>query len=286
MAVDISNNVHTDLSNKVYIKSPDPTTSLIFFVILTTLYMFGKYSTIKVGEYSEICNYDKTIFNTNNTLILTGGYILLLVIGNYFINLNVTKKICGNVQWKNTFLATLTPWVLIFGSINLLLIRYSGWLSPFSNTLGYLVAKMSGLNKTVDNILVSEKEAVSLGRPIYKIVEDIYSDKSLLINEIPKDTFCEFVYNMEMAKLFKEGRDSKDLVNLFNFILLKDIVAEYIWYMLSGILVTSVSYNYILNSSCKKNVKDMERRHDDYVAKKIAQHQNPKKERVYTLDEM
>ena len=89
-----------------------------------------------------------------------------------------------------------------------------------------------------------------------------------------------------MAKLFKEGRDSKDLVNLFNFILLKDIVAEYIWYMLSGILVTSVSYNYILNSSCKKNVKDMERRHDDYVAKKIAQHQNPKKERVYTLDEM
>lgn len=336
MAVDISN-VHTDVSNnKVYIKSPDPTTSLIFFVILTTLFMYGKYTMVKVQEFNHICDGTKTLFHTTETNIITGGYILLLVIGNYFINLNVTKKICGNVQWKNTLIATLAPWVLIFGSMNLLLIQQPGWLSPFSNTLGYFAAKIGGLNNTLDKILPDnigksqgsvqkpgqrvsaskkkgpglsasgEESAVSadsdesyggsgssaspVSSEIFDAIKHIYSDKSLLINEIPRKDFCKFVEGMETAGLFKErgtkDEYTKNILDLFNFILLKDIVAEYVWYMLSGILVTSVSYNYILNSSCKKNVKDMERRHDDYIAKQIAQHQNPKQHRVYTLDEM
>jgi hypothetical protein len=31
---------------------------------------------------------------------------------------------------------------------------------------------------------------------------------------------------------------------------LKDLVAQFVWYMLAGILVTSRSYNYIINQPC------------------------------------
>ena len=35
-----------------------------------------------------------------------------------------------------------------------------------------------------------------------------------------------------------------------NMVKLKDLVAQFVWYMLAGILVTSRSYNYIINQPC------------------------------------
>jgi hypothetical protein len=37
--------------------------------------------------------------------------------------------------------------------------------------------------------------------------------------------------------------------------------------MLTGGLVTSVSYNYIVNAGCKQTAKEIEDRHKDYVDK-------------------
>jgi hypothetical protein len=51
---------------------------------------------------------------------------------------------------------------------------------------------------------------------------------------------------------------------LFDFIRLKDIVAEYIWYMLTGTLVTSVGYNYLANKGCSQSVKEINKRHKEY----------------------
>ena len=45
---------------------------------------------------------------------------------------------------------------------------------------------------------------------------------------------------------------------------LKDLVSEFVWYTLTGILVTTVSYNTIVNSSCNNSVKEMKKRHDEY----------------------
>ena len=49
-------------------------------------------------------------------------YILILTLGNYFINLNITTEICGETQWGNTLLITLVPWLLIFSIIVIVLI--------------------------------------------------------------------------------------------------------------------------------------------------------------------
>ena len=45
---------------------------------------------------------------------------------------------------------------------------------------------------------------------------------------------------------------------------MKDTVSEYIWYMLTGTLVTSVSYNYVVNKGCHQSVKEMKKRRKAY----------------------
>ena len=76
----------------------------------------------------------------------------------------------------------------------------------------------------------------------------IYGIQSLLLNEITQANFSEFWDKTSV--LFKPNvKNNQSLKDqLFDFIRMKDIVAEYIWYMLVGFLVTSVSYNYVVNT--------------------------------------
>ena len=39
----------------------------------------------------------------------------------------------------------------------------------------------------------------------------------------------------------------------------------YIWYILTGALITSVSYNYIINNGCNKTSSDMIKQNTEYI---------------------
>ena len=158
---------------------------------------------------------------------------------------------------------------------------FPGWLAPFSNTLGYLIANACGLNKLMNTILRPQSEVVSDDKPkaetnaalVQYNLTQIYGDKSLLINEITTDNFLIFWGRFEKADLFniteidKQKNDNNVFLQneLFNFIVLKNTVAEVVWYILTGLLVTSVGYNYIVNSSCKRSVREMEATHNAYT---------------------
>jgi hypothetical protein len=236
--------------------SASASSAMLWFFILTTIYFIIKYY-IKDGIQSKI---------------YFGIYITLLIIGEYIINLSLTESMCGNKQWSNAMLVTLIPWVFIFGILNIVLSVFPGWLSPFSNTFGYAVVKIAGIGKFFDNIL---KSKVSTGTgssaAMNEALEHIYSDKSLLINEITQQNFERFWSNM--SGLFKTGVSANNEIKdqLLDYIRLKDNIAEYIWYMLTGGLVTSVGYNYIVNSGCNKSVKDMQKRHKEYEAQALKQ---------------
>ena len=49
---------------------------------------------------------------------------------------------------------------------------------------------------------------------------------------------------------------------------LKDNIASFFWYLLSGILAIVVSENFILGSTCSKSIEDLEREHDEYLKNK------------------
>lgn len=197
---------------------------------------------------------------TRDSIIINILYYLALIVSQYFINLNTTDSICGEYQYTNALLVTLIPWTIIFGLLNIILKMYPGWLSPFSNTIGYLIAKLAGVGTLLNKILVSSENDETK-----KIITNIYNDKSLLINEINTYNFDTFWNKMVDSKLFNNIETYK--LDLFKLVRLKELVAEMTWYFLTGILISSITYNYLLNVECSKSQDTMKELENDYINK-------------------
>jgi hypothetical protein len=242
----------------------NPSTSIIIFLLLTLAYSIFKYytkspTTIKLW-----------------TLI----YFLSLITSQFFINLGLTDNICGFKQYGIAIQATLVPWLLIFGMVNFLLMMFPSWLSPFSNTIGYLFAYITGVNGFFKDIL-KDRKTIDLApnqSGMISAINNVYEDKSLLINSMTNENVQEWWNSMSSGKLFKSGVGDVQFEELKGFIKMKTEIAVFVWYALTGMLTTSVSYNTILNSGCTQSVKEMDKRHAEYVEqeKKLEQEKQTK----------
>jgi len=255
--------------------TPNPLASMIFFFIVTSIYCVI------------------SIFMSGSSMLkltTTICYILFVITGQYFINLNLTHAMCGVRQWKSALFITFIPWLLIFGVLHLFLYLFPGWLSPFSNTFGYLVAKLMGLPDLMKIILVPMDKDKSNDALL-----QVSSDTSLLINQFSPENYVEIPdeaaekngvkrlikerknFDLAWSKLQESGiiqelqGDDKDPYKnetyrnkLYNFVQMKYVISEYVWNMLTGLFVTSISYNYILNTGCAKSPKEMKERYDKY----------------------
>jgi hypothetical protein len=220
----------------------NPSSSIIFFLLFTLGYFITKYYV--------------------DTPVISGIYFLTLIIVQFFINLNLTSEICNESQYGIAMTTTIFPWVFIFGILVVLLKIFPNWLSPFSNTFGYLFTYITGINDFLMDILKSESKNST--------IEKIYENKSLLINSITLENIGEWWKKMSdknngILKTNVGNEQSDNFKKLEKFIQLKTNVAEFIWYALTGILVTSVSYNYIINSGCTQSAEEMEKRHNEYL---------------------
>ena len=261
--------------------TPNPAGSIIWFFIVTTIYTIADYNTRKnMGEDSS-----------GTSKMYFAIYALLVGVGEFFINLGVTTALCGSAQWATAMMVTVFPWGFIFGILVLLLSMFPGWLAPFSNTFGYGIAVLAGINNVLADILEPNPKGKHNAetQAMDEALAHIYSDKSLLINEITASNF-DYFWD-KMRGVFQNGvYTNNDLKGqLYSMVVLKDVVASYIWYLLAGLLITSVSYNYIVNSACSNSAQDMLKRHDEYEQQladeqEKAANANAEK-RVYTSNE-
>ena len=123
--------------------TPDPKKSMIFFMMLSLIY--GIFVSTTILSSTSIEQVEEN--STNFIFILI--YILLLIIGMYFLNLNIAKSICQNdtAQYSNVFFATILPWIIVFGILYFILEIFTGWVRPFSNTIGYVVVSLLGVEE-------------------------------------------------------------------------------------------------------------------------------------------
>jgi len=262
-------NVETKDSNNT---TPDPLMAMIFFFIVTSIY----------------CVISIFIVDSSQKTIAKVCYILFVITGEYFINLTLSRQMCGAAQWRNTMFITLIPWIMIFGILHIFLIMFPGWSAPFSNTFGYLVAKLMGLPDLMKKILVEKTE----GTEVTRALESVKSDNSLFINQFNTEARTEKIGNdgkplrpsqyerpkfdaawkkledSNIIQKFKEETSErpKMMNELYSFVNMKYTIAEYVWNLLTGFLVTSISYNYILNTGCAKSPEEMKKRYDKYEA--------------------
>ena len=250
---------------------PDPFMAMLFFFVITSAYcIFSILSGMALFNPA-----DGGFMNPMNKWMFKIIYIGIIIIGEYFVNLTLSESMCGVRQWGPILLITIVPWVLIFVVLQLFLILFPGWLAPFSNTIGYGVAKMMDLPAFLKEIIAEPDSKTT--PPLAQALNNIISDKSLLINEIhtnPEEFKADWKKLQEQGILKKFPRqnnedttDNDKMNRLMYFVNMKDTVAEYVWNLLTGFLVTSVSYNYILNMGCDKSPEEMRKRFDDYEAK-------------------
>ena len=238
--------------------------------------------------------------------ILSAGitflFFIVLLIGEYFINLAMSKDVCGFDQTKTALWATVLPWFLVLGALKAALVVFPGWLSPFSNTFGYIfVSVFTDLKDVFNNILTPQfdlapqpagsgakqtgggggddggghadyqigradyqiggagatessadipKDDVANKRDIGRALEQIYTDQSILLNELNLDNLDRFWDSFKESRILRASAKVEDLDKIRNFLLMKNIVGEFVWLVLCGLLVVSISYNYILNIGC------------------------------------
>lgn len=245
---------------------PNPSMGILWFFVLTTIYFIIKY-----------------VMGAKGYMLYFVIYLFLLIGGEFFINFSLAKAMCGSAQLGPALFITFIPWIIIFGLLNVALFLFPGWKSPFSNTFGYGVTRLFGINDLLNKIL--KPQNTNSKDPNSVALEHIYSDRSLLINEINPEKFDDFWKGMSSLFTSNAG-DFKE--KLHDLVRLKDIVAEYIWYMLTGVLVTSVGYNYIVNSGCSQSVKEMQKRHKEYEENeknKSVDQATAKPKRIYASDE-
>jgi hypothetical protein len=259
--------------------TPNPQSAMLFFFLITTVYciisifMSGSDASQKVTV--KVC------------------YVLFIITGEYFINLNLADAMCGVKQWQAVLFITFVPWLLIFVTLHMFLIIFPGWLSPFSNTFGYLVVKLMGLPELMKNIVAEETDDAT--GTTKRALLSVTNDDSLVINQFSPEPVTETVgkdgtisknhpifdtawANLQAAGILKKFTGEVEKNNmyrdkLYEFVEMKYTISEFIWNLLTGFLVTTVSYNYIVNIGCKKSAADMKKLHDEYEAsekKKIA----------------
>ena len=269
----ISRFIQETENNNLSKEIPNPGKSILFFIILTTIVLILKILILPSNSLEDF-HEDSKIMN-----VIFIMYLLLLLSGNFILNLAVSSRLCNNTpQWSSTFIITFLPWILIFGVINLILVIFPGWLVPFSNTFGFFAVNIFGIKDLFNKEVIRIKAdwgGVDLAKSgnieIAKALQQIYGNESLLINEIPRigdtekeraENFDQFYKTMQKLEIFQKNendqeKDNKTKVKLYKLLKIKDYIAEYVWFILTGILVVSISYNYIANIKCNFNARQM-----------------------------
>jgi hypothetical protein len=232
----------------------DPFVSIICFIVIFIGYSYYKYS--KNGEITPGANV---------------AIFAFLVICQGFINLGISSSICqGAAQPVSALVATLLPWILVLGLLKVLLYLFPGWLIPFENTFGYIfVTIVTDISDVFNDVLtphyniqaytnsdssipksneLDELEKLKK-RDLGRALEQLYTDQSIVLNELNMDNLDDFWKDSTESQLIQTGKDDKK-EKIKNFILMKSIVGEFVWLILTGFLIVSISYNYLINAGC------------------------------------
>ena len=218
-----------------------PSSSMIYFTLLTTVYFVLRY--FMVDQYGA---------SKSLGIVMTIVYLAIMTIIQFSANYTNAKDKCGGTpQLVPAINYTIIPNLIIFGSLLMAMMFFPGWKAPFSNTLGYLVILLLDVKTVFTNMLVDDSNN--------KLLKMVYRDPSMMINEITPENFEIFLNKMSGSKHSILNSNYKKFVpQLYNLVVIKDKIAEFVWYILTGALVISNSYSYIMTIKCKRSVGELE----------------------------
>ena len=269
-----------DKSDQEKDKTPSPVTAMYYFFVLSIFYMI----------ISIILIYT-SVASGSSEIAINLIFILLLVLGLYFINMSTIKNLCGSdddnyiIPYKKVGTITFIPWVIVFGTIFFLLELFPGWVRPFSNTIGYLIINFLGVESELKKYLKDANETESSdatrgNKSLGTAIEFLNKNTSMFINEFPSDGagFDKSFEQLQKSDALKSTTSLqashvslKDLkIFLKKMIKIKHTIGKGVWYILAGTVVSSVSYNILLDIECQKSREKVTRSINNLYAEKLS----------------
>lgn len=249
---------------------PNPSGVLVYFLVISIIYLV--YTAIQLFSKETAKTLD-AINSASNNMTINGVYILVLIVGTYFINTNISKAMCGSreIDWLNILFITLLPWLLIFVLLYFLLEIFPGWVTPFSNTIGYIAVTLLGVESKLEDLLkISDDDA-----NLVKAIANIKSNKSKFINQFDEkpEEFKDFINQLINVNIIsgnnikdtKSYEPEKPILEIYKLVTLKHIIGKLFWYILAGILISSISYSFIINLTCNKTVEEAKREYEELM---------------------
>ena len=182
-------------------------------------------------------------------------YLTSIVMFSYIINLKVTKEMCTSNQYDVASIVTFFPWIIILGMLTMLLQAFPGWKAPFSNTIGYGITKILGISSVLNNMLDLKNK--SKWKMSEKLISKVYNRPSLLINMFTPEN------SQNALKMFNITQDEPNYKKFQKLVVIKDTVAECVWYIITGLLVISYQSSYLANHGCDVPLEEDELPDDD-----------------------
>ena len=257
-----------------------PNFAIGYYVIILLGYIL--YKTFNIPLAADAAGAETEIVSP----LIGGLFIAAVLIGEFMISVGMIKTVCGFEQWGFGAMATFIPWVLIAGMIKFILMIRPGWLVPFSNTIGYFLASMIfGLTKSFESIMQNnfkpeqDGNSDSSGAEVAKALHEIYEDQSLLINQMTPENLQSLIRKFTDTGLMV-GKDDRKFANgnngdytyatcienITKAVYFKLFVSEFIWLLLAGVLVISITFNYIVNYGCKMTSEQLIKKQEKMAA--------------------
>jgi hypothetical protein len=223
-------------------------------------------------------------YNKNNYLYL-GIYLMLVMLVQFVVNASIISTTCGGSISENIGAAgflTFIPWTLIFGVIIIVLIIYPGFKSAFSDVIGYFYISSSAtqiitellINRDVEKKLTGnetkeEKEALE---DAADAIVKICGNTSILINQIVPENFLDYwkILKPLMKEKYKDDTSpetSELRKQFFELVVTRDTIGESLWYIYTGILITSIIQLKLTTRGCQSNTATMEKNYNEFLKK-------------------
>ena len=192
-----------------------------------------------------------------NHVIALLTFVFLSGLLQFFANVGLSKRHCGEVDMKVVTYATIFPWIFILGGFTLALNTLPGWLRVFSNTFGFYFLRQTGFTDIVSDLYKDYPAADPNGKMAKEMLDQIYTNKSALILELniedvtEKDGAYTFPALQELVNLKIINEPNKELGKLlYHKLLQKDDIGYFCWYALVGTFFILVSTNTLLSTTC------------------------------------
>ena len=178
-------------------------------------------------------------------MVLDGCFFLISLIVMVLLFTSIMKERCGTAPFGEVLSTLVLPWIMMVGGMMVLMKIFPGWIQPFSNTFGYIVCMIPGINaqQKLTAILTPDKNSMS---------KLIVEDPTLMLNQFSSSRFDDIIDKMVEGGVVNKS-NPQAVSDFAGIVRIKDSVAEFMWHFLVGCVAITTAYNNMMNTVCQKD---------------------------------